>query len=439
MSVTVLQVGEGRFLRAFLGAMVADAREQGAFHGRLLLTAPRPTGTPKLERLKQAGGRYRVIMRGPQGEQTQVLAPYDRIIDTFTEPEAVREELLADVPLVVVSNTTEAGLVYQPDDPTRPRTYPARLATWLRARSSQGLAAPTTVIPCELLADNARVLHDAVVRHTADWGWKAEEVLRGVTFAETLVDRIVTSEDPDDPLACFTEPYMAWYIGGAPQWTREALAFDPRHVHWVEDVTPARDRKVRLLNGTHTLMAAIGQQMGEETVIGALEHPDLGRLLRTAMLEEGVGSFPPAERPEARAFAEATLARLLNPGIRDTLARLSLQMSAKARARWTPILEGYRREYGRYPERFALGIAAYLRLAARPGAGATDLAECDDAAWIHRLRALWTTAAGVEAFVAAAVRDSAWPAPSDPELLARVAHHLQAMETVGVAAHVRAS
>lgn len=437
MSVTVLQVGEGRFLRAFLGALVTQARDQGAFHGRLLLTAPRPTGSPKLARLRQSGGRYRVTVRGPQGEQTQVLAPYDRILDTFAEAEALWAELTADTPLIIISNTTEAGLAYQPDNPAEPRTYPARLATWLRTRHDAGITAETAVVPCELLADNARLLRDAVTRHAVDWGWDAAQLLAGVTFAETLVDRIVTSEDPDDPLACFTEPYIAWYIGGAPEWARRSLALDPSHVHWVDDVTPARDRKVRLLNGTHTLMAAIGQQMGIQTVIGALEHPDLGRLLHAAMFEEGVGSFAPADRSEARAFAEATLARFLNPGIRDTLARLSLQISAKVRARWSPIFEGYRAEHGRYPERFALGVAAYLRLAAQPTASPIDLTELDDPDWIGRVRALWAATPGPEAFVAAAARDAAWPAPTDTALLGRVAHHLQAIGSGGMAAHVR--
>ncbi len=434
---TVLQVGEGRFLRAFLGALVADARAGGGCPSRLVLTAPRPTGSPRLEALRAAGGSYRIVVRDGGGEHTSVVAPYDRIVDAYAEPEALLAEVAAPVPLVVVSNTTEAGLAYRPDEPGRPVTYPARLTTWLEARRRAGATAPTCVIPCELLADNGALLRAAVLRHARDWGLDAGDLLTGVSFAETLVDRIVTSEDPADALACFTEPYLAWYIGGAPDWVRRALPLDARFVHFVPDVTGARERKVRLLNGTHTLMAVLGLQMGVSGVLEALADPVLGGFVRAALQTEGVGSFPAPERAEAEAFAAATLARLLNPGIRDTLARLALQLSAKVAARWTPILDGYRHEHGRWPSRFVLGLAAYLRLAACPEAAApVDLAEVDDPARISALRGLWSPA-DPGAVVAAAAAAGLWPGPAAPDLLAEVAGRLRDLHRRGVADGLR--
>ncbi len=432
--LTVLQVGEGRFLRAFLGVLAAQARDRGEFRGRLILTAPRANGSERLAALRAAGGRYRLVVRGEQGEQTRFIAPYDRIIDSVSESEDLLGEITLPSPLIIVSNTTEAGLDYRPDDPKRPVTYPARLAVWLQARRDAGAAGPVCVIPCELVAENARVLQEAAVRHAVDWGLDPIRLLQGVSFAETLVDRIVTSEDATDPFACFTEPYMAWYIGGAPDWARRGLSLDPRFVHWVDDVTPARDRKVRLLNGTHTLMAAVGLQMGGKGVREALQHPVLGAFLRSALHEEGVGSFPPPARPAAAAFAAETLERFQNPGIRDTLERLALQMSAKVRARWTPILEGYRREQGRWPERFALGVAAYLRLAAGEF---VDLSAIDDPEWVGRLRSLRHGASTAE-FVRAAAAAPSWPVPVDEALLGLVVRHLDGLDCSGVSAHIQA-
>lgn len=432
-AVTVLQVGEGRFLRGFLGPLVTEARERGAFAGALVLTAPRPSGSPRLAALRQAEG-YRLVIRGEGGEQTHWLSPYDRIVDGFAEPGSLRAEVTAPRPLIIVSNTTEAGLTYREEPRAHPGTYPARLTAWLQARREAGVAEPVCVIPCELLAENARLLRSAVERHATDWGLPAG-LLDGVAFAETLVDRIVTSEDPADGLACFTEPYAAWYIGGAPGWVRAALPLDPRWVHFVDDVTPARDRKVRLLNGTHTLMAALGLQMGVPGVHEALGHPLLGSFLRGALYGEGVGSFPPAERPEALAFADQTLSRFLNPGIRDTLRRLALQLTAKVGARWTPILEGYRREQGRWPERFSIGLAAYLRLLAGE---ALDLATLDDPAWVQAVRQ-WRPETAPAEFVRRATAAPAWPGPRDPDLLRGVAEHFEAMEARGLEAHLSAT
>ncbi len=435
-AVTVLQVGEGRFLRAFLDVLLDDARGRGTFGGRLVLTAPRRSGTHGLEQLRAAGGRYRVVVRGPGGDETRVLSPFDRIVDGYQDWSGLLSEVVADVPLIVISNTTEAGLAYQPDDPALPSTFPGRLTAWLAARARAGVGSPTAVVPCELVADNGRCLREAVRRHAAAWGLDGEALVADVPFADTLVDRIVTSEDPQDPLACFTEPYLAWYIAGVPSWVREALALESPGVHWVDDVRPARDQKVRLLNGTHSLMAALGLQLGVPTVAAALEHPTLGPFVRTALDREGVGSFPPAEQAAARRFAADTLVRFTNPGIRHDLARIALQMTAKVQARWAPILEGYRRERGDWPPRFALGLAAYLRLATRPDVSACDLAEVDDAAWVGRLRQLAAGAPPGE-WVAAAARDPRWPAPAEPRLVAAVAGHLEALDA-SPAAHVAA-
>ena len=434
MPPTVLQVGEGRFLRAFFGSLLDEARARGALTARIVLTAPRRSGAGQLAELRARGGRYRVVVRGPGGDAVREIAPYARIIDGFAERADLLAEIAVPRSLVILSNTTEAGLAYRPEEAGVAQTYPARLTTWLELRRRAGVTAPVAIIPCELLAANAGVLRAAVLRHAEAWGLPAEALLAPVVFLETLVDRIVTSDDPADALACFTEPYSAFYIGGAPAWVRAALPLDEAVVHWVEDVAEARERKVRLLNGTHTLMAVLGLQMGVETVLQALEHADLGALLRAALLEDGVGSFPPPARPAARAFALETLARLENPAQRDTLARLALQLSAKVRARWTPILEGCRAEAGRYPEPFVLGLAAYLRLAAAPGVAPVDLATLDDPAWIGRLRAGWSEDAA--AFVATAARDADWPAPVDPELLGGVARQLSGLIRSGVAAHL---
>ena len=436
MTATVLQVGEGRFLRAFLDVLVDDARRQGAFRGRLVVTAPRRSGAHGLEQLAAAGGRYRVVQRGPEGDSVREVAPFDRIVDGYADWTGLLAEVRADMPLVVVSNTTEAGLAYQRDDRELPATYPGRLTAWLAARARAGGAAPTAVVPCELVADNGRLLREAVLRHAADWGLDGEALVRGVPFADTLVDRIVTSEDPADPLACFTEPYMAWYIAGMPDWVRAALPLDGRFVHWVDDARPARDQKLRLLNGTHSLMAALGLQLGVATVLDALRHDALGPFVREALGVEAVGSFPDAGRDAARRFARDTLARFANPGIQHVLARIALQMSAKVRARWVPILEGYRREQGDWPVRFLVGLAAYLRLAVRPGDAGCDLAAVDDPAWIGRLRALWRPG-DVAGFVAAAAREPGWPGPVGPGVVTAVAEHLGALER-GVAAHVAA-
>ena len=416
--VTLLQVGEGRFLRAFLGPLLADLRERRIFSGEAILTAPRPTGSTTLSLLVARHGSYPVIVRGPEGTAVQEFAPYDRIIDGSVAPVTLLTAVTGPDPLIVISNTTEAGLDYRGPEPRgAPTTYPGRLAWWLTERLARGVTAPVAIVPCELVQGNGQRLRRAVQRHLEDWG-AGMAPLAPVTFCDTLVDRIVTSEDPLDRLACFTEPFAAWYIAGAPGWVRDALPFTADWVHWVDDLTLPHARKVRLLNGTHTLMAVLGLQLGVETVAEALAHPDLGPFLRQALFVEGVGSFRPSDQAEARAFGEATLQRLVNPGMRDSLTRLTLQLSAKVRARWEPIFDGYREQHGRWPRRFAIGLAAYLRLAL---AGApVDVAAVEDPTWIRTLRHATAGQTPADCARTAAALEG-WPAPRDADLVAAVA------------------
>ena len=429
---TLLQVGEGRFLRAFLGPMVQSARERGAWRGRLVVTAPRPHGGAALAQWAAAGG-YRIAVRGPHGTQVLRPAPPEALIDGFAQRERLLAEVRAAVPLVVVSNTTEVGLAYRAEPPTAPASFPARLTTWLWERRRAGVGEPVCVVPCELVTDNGALLRASVLAHAAAWGLDGPGLVDGVVFADTLVDRIVTPWDAPDagPLDCATEPYTAWFVGGAPAWVREALPF--AEVTWVDDVGPARRRKLRLLNGTHSLLAAFGLLLGLGTVGEALDHPGLGPFVRDALAVEGVGSFPADERAEAEVFGRATLERLVNPAMSDPLPRLALALGAKLRARWTPILEGWRVEHGTWPPRFVAGVAAYLRLVAGAPAGA-DLAALDDAVAIARLRSI--AAAQPQAFVRLAAADPAWPVPGDAGLVEGVSQAYASMVEGGPAAYL---
>ena len=431
---TLLQVGEGRFLRAFLGPMVQAARDRGAWAGRLVVTAPRPHGGLTLAQWIAAGG-YRVAVRGPQGTQVSRLALPDAVLDGFTQRGRLLDEVRAAAPLVVVSNTTEVGLEYHAEPVASPVSFPGRLTSWLLARRQAGVREPVCVIPCELVTDNGAQLRAAVLAHAAAWGLDGPGLVDGVAFADTLVDRIVTPWDAPDagPLDCATEPYTAWFVAGVPEWVRRALPF--WEVTWVDDVGPARRRKLRLLNGTHSLLAAFGLLLGLRTVGEALDHPDLGPFVRDALTVEGVGSFPTAERAEAEAFGRATLERLVNPAMSDPLPRLALALGPKLRARWTPILEGWRAEHGSWPPRFAAGVAAYLRLVAGAPA-AVDMATLDDAAVVARWRSI--AVAQPQAFVRLAAADPAWPVPTDAGLLEMVSRAYASMAADGPAAYMAA-
>ena len=98
-----------------------------------------------------------------------------------------------------------------------------------------------------------------------------------------MVDRITprTTDDDrarlraetgvDDPLPVVTEPFAEWVLAGEfphgrPRWEDAGARF-------VDDVVPWEQRKLRLLNGSHSLMAYAGTIRGHDTVAQAIADP----------------------------------------------------------------------------------------------------------------------------------------------------------------------
>jgi tagaturonate reductase len=177
------------------------------------------------------------------------------------------------------------------------------------------------------------------------------------------------------------EAYRLFVIQG-DETLRARLPFaDLPGVTVTEDVAPYRERKVRMLNGAHTVIVPAAILCGCETVLEAVQHPLIGPFLQSAMMEEIV---PTLDAPGAEAYAAAVLDRFANPFVRHALMDISLQHTMKVRVRVVRTVVKYAERYGRAPECLAFGFAAYL-LFLREGRGLAD----DQA---EQVRAHWGTA-----------------------------------------------
>jgi tagaturonate reductase len=193
----------------------------------------------------------------------------------------------------------------------------------------------------------------------------------GVIFCNTLVDRIVPGVLPQaeadkatepfgycDALVTACESYALFAIEGDDA-LRERLGFagtDPR-IAVVPDVRPYRVRKVRVLNGGHTITVPVALLAGLETVRDAFADERVGRFMRRAILDEIV---PSLDVPDAEPFAREVLDRFANPYIRHALLDITLHGTAKMRVRVVPTIMRYRELTGRPPTSLAFGFAAYL-------------------------------------------------------------------------------
>lgn len=384
--VTILQVGEGNFLRGFFDWMIQECRDLGLYRGAIAVTQPRPGGSAKLQTLKSQDGLYNVVVRGRENgesvERRQTIAVFKHIVDPYAEWEAFLK--LAESPDLefVVSNTTEAGLSYQPealDESVPILSYPGKMTLFLYRRylafggaEDKGLV----FLPCELVEDNGDVLRGCMLKHCEAWGLPEafiRWVIRHNRFLNTLVDRIVTGyphgEAEDwfaewgyrDALLTTAEPYHFWAIEAEPDLGgRLPLRQAGLNVQWVSDLAPLRLRKVRMLNGAHTFMAPLGILRGFLHVREALEDPDFGGAIRSMLEEEIIPSIPlPAA--ELQAYARELYERFRNPYIEHRLSDIAMNSTSKFRVRLLPSLLHYAERRKPLPKQLVRALAGLLR------------------------------------------------------------------------------
>lgn len=390
---TVVQFGTGNFLRGFADFFLDHANHHGHPSGRVVVVGS--TGSGRTQAFNTQDGLYTLHIQGLAGgeavEETRVVSSVSRALAASSDWKQVLE--LAESPdlRVVLSNTTEVGIADDPSDrveATPPASFPAKLTAFLARRAERfGYASGSglVVIPCELIERNGDTLRELVLT----WGERsglgtsfAQWIKTACAFPNTLVDRIVPGAPPPesadalnerlaytDDLLVTSEVYALWAIEGGDELERR-IGFAGAHpgVVVTPHVEPYRLRKVRLLNGTHTLLVPVALGCGLETVREAMEDERVGAFVRRVMDDELV----PATAAELRSvqgdpdtalpFARDVRDRFANPFIRHELTRITLQQTLKLDVRVMPAASSYGRLDRGMPRGIALGMACLLLL-----------------------------------------------------------------------------
>lgn len=377
-----VQFGTGGLLRGLVDFFLDEANRQGLFGGRVVAIGS--TGSGRDQRLNEQDGLFTLAVQGLQGgaarEELRVIASVSRGLSAQDEWDAVLACARTEALELVVSNTTEVGIVLDDGDSAHlspPRSFPGKLTRFLyeRARTfNYGRERGVVVLPTELVENNGERLRQIVLALARRWELGDEFVRwveEAVPFCNTLVDRIVPGTPQparraeleerlgyQDALLTECEIYRLFAIE-ADDDVRRRLGFaaaDPGVVV-ADDITPYRDRKVRLLNGAHTLVVTPALLAGCTSVLDATRHPLVGAFLRDLLLEELV---PALDMPSGEAFAREVLERFANPFIHHALWGITLHGTTKMRVRVVPSILGFAERTGRAPASVALGFAAFL-------------------------------------------------------------------------------
>lgn len=385
--VKVVQFGEGNFLRGFVDDMIDIANGRGRFDGSVVLVKPIESGS--LDSFRAQDCQYTVSLRGmADGEakvSNRVVTCVADAVDSYGEYPKYLRLAQIDSLRFVVSNTTEAGIVFDESDradAAPPKTFPGKLAQFLfhrfetfRGDRSKGLC----MLPVELIDDNGLMLKKYVLRFAALWNL-GEDFCRWIeeacVFTSTLVDRIVTGYPKatereeweklgyEDHLLVTGEPFALWVIESpvnAPiDLNREfPLPQAGLPVIFTDDQKPYKQRKVRILNGAHTSFVLASYLSGNDSVKESMEDGDLRRFMTKTMFEEIIPTLA-LPREELEEFARAVIARFENPYVRHALLSISLNSVSKWRARCLPSLLGYVEKTGNLPPCLTFSLAALM-------------------------------------------------------------------------------
>ena len=348
----IIQFGTSRFLQAHADLFVHQARMAGQDIGPITVVKTTPGGdrAGRIAALK-SGRPYPVRIQGLESgrtiDDTVEVASIDCAYEAKNEwPDVMR--CFAEEAEIAISNVGDLGYALLPEDETHdcaggkaPAGFPAKLLALLLARYRAG-GRPLLFLPTELIADNGRVLSGIIgdlARKTGQGAPFQHWLATAVTFADTLVDRIVAQ--PIEPIGAVAEPYALWAI------RKGAFDFlEHRDVRLVDDLEPIARLKLHILNLGHTLLADVWMRRGapsDELVRQAIDGTDDARQLMEIYWDEVLPGF--ARRgmeEEARRYIGTTLERLRNPFLEHRLADIAQSHTVKLQRRLAAFIDWVR-------------------------------------------------------------------------------------------------
>lgn len=386
----MLQFGEGNFLRAFVDYFIDMLNEKAGFNGKVVLTQPIAPGLAEM--INRQEGLYTLYLRGFENgkkvNDKRVISCVSRCLNPYENFDALLDCAKNPDLRFIACNTTEAGIVYDPDsafDQVPPASFPAKLTRFLYERYTQKLPG-FIILSCELIDNNGKELEKCVLQHIEAWNlgddflrWTREENI----FCSTLVDRIVTGyprAEADainaengyiDNLLDTGEVFGFWVIEG-PQSILKELPFDKAGlpVLVTDDHSPYKQRKVRILNGSHTSMVLAAHLAGQTIVRECMEDDVIRGFMEKAVYDEIIPTLT-LPKEELLGFAASVTERYKNPFIDHRLLDIALNSTAKWRARVMPSLKGYVAKFGKLPTCLTFSLAAYIAFY-KKGEGARD-------------------------------------------------------------------
>lgn len=361
-NVGIVHIGLGAFHRAHQAVYLEQAL---TLHGGdwMIASANIRSNYQLVEQLQQAEHRYHVVEYADTNNAN--LREIKAIKNTFfcgsyEGREALLTQMNAPSTRIVTLTITEKGYYLAPSTgelllespeiehdiahPSEPKTALGLIVEALKRRRLQGIEA-FTVLSCDNMPHNGIRAKGAVValakiqdNEFAQW------IERNVAFPNSMVDRIVPAVSEKDltmikadtgisePTVVKCEQFSQWVVEdnfptGRPQW-------ESAGVQMVEDVSNYEMMKLRMLNGSHSLLAYLGCITGYQTVAQAMQDNDMRAFLEHYMMQEVAPTLPTFQKSELKTYCQQLLVRFGNDSLQHQLKQIAMDGSQKLPQRW---------------------------------------------------------------------------------------------------------
>lgn len=413
----IIQFGEGNFLRAFVDWIIKKMDDKADFNSSVVVLQPLAKYSPLLDVFKKQDCLYHVNLmgldHGKPVNQLEMIDVISRVLHPWSDFEGFLK--LAEQPEMrfIVSNTTEAGICFEPDNKLEDKpanSYPGKLTQLLYHRYEYFKGAEDKgfiIFPCELIFHNGVELKKCIEKYIELWNLGEDFKAWFENYCpiySTLVDRIVPGfprNDIDaikeklqynDNLVDRGEYFHLWVIE-APESVAKEFPADKAglNVLFVQSEAPYHERKVTLLNGPHTVLAPVSWLSGVDIVRDACQHPVIGKFIHKVMFDELLPTLN-LPKEELEQFANDVLERFRNPFVDHPVTSIMLNSFPKYETRDLPGLKVYLKRKGTLPDGLVLGLAAivtYYKGDAREDG--TVAVPQDSAENINLLKELWAT------------------------------------------------
>ena len=393
----IVHIGPGAFHRAHQAFYVDTLLHSDK---RWAISALSLKSTTLRDALKDQQGLYTLVELGA-APRARVIGAIRELLVGATDQDAAFARLASRDTRIVSLTVTEKGycldaknlldlgnadIVNDLAQPTRPRSTIGWLVEGLRRRRAAGVP-PYTVLSCDNLPENGKVLHRALVAFAqATDPDLARWIEAEVVCPRTMVDSITPATDDAlrkralgltglvDEWPIQREPFTQWVVEDLPAM---------RDADWQSvGVTLARDvgvydrAKLRILNGSHSTLAYLGSLRGHETVADAMRDEQLAQFIELLMTEDLAPSLGDSPGLDVAHYMSAVLARFRNPGIRHLLSQIAWDGSKKLPVRIViTIAEALRA--GRPIHRLAMPLAAWMRFVVRQAKAGVAIVDPD--------------------------------------------------------------